>query len=172
MSHFSAGFARASARPGLALAIARDVLDLVGHPVFPRAPAGTFRTAARQERLDLRELAVLEPEEFEDFPGPGLRGTGVDGPAVGGREVAGVAGGVVEERERDDDAALLIDGDVAAVADAGDEVQEARLELFLAAPLAGVACSGFRVGASLAGGSGRFVECCPFSIRLQSSVKG
>ena len=58
---------------------------------------------------------------------------------------------MVEEREREHDPALLVDRDVTPVADPVHEVQEPRLELLEAAPLAGIAARGLRVGAFLSG---------------------
>ncbi len=42
---------------------------------------------------------------------------------------------VIEESKHEHEAALLIDGDIATIANAMDGVQQARLELLHAAPL-------------------------------------
>ena len=62
-----------------------------------------------------------------------------------------LAAHVIEKDEAEDQPALLVDRDVAPIANARHEVQESRLELLPAAPLARVVAGGFRIGSRLAG---------------------
>ena len=75
-------------------------------------------------------------KRFGDLPGPGLTRTRADSPAAGCLKGARVAGRVIEEREHEHQPTLGVYGHIAPVADAGDEVQQARLKLLAAAPLA------------------------------------
>src|SRR5690606_38888342 len=99
----------------------------------------------REDRFDAGDLVVLHLEQLGDLPGPGLYRTRGDRAAVGCLERARVAAGMVEEHEREHDAAFLVHGNEAAVADAMHEVDQARLELLEAAPLAGIPGSRFRI---------------------------
>src|SRR5690606_24302925 len=124
----------------------------VAHALFPGAPAGVHAVGhAHQVSLDLVDEPVLHLEHFCDVPGPGLYRTGRDGASVGRLEGARGSARMVEESEGKGQAALLVDGHKAAVADAVYEVDQARLELLHAAPLAGIAARRRRVGARLAG---------------------
>src|SRR5687767_9712328 len=69
-----------------------------------------------EDRFDAANQAVLDLEEFGELPGP-------------------VDLLVVEERKREDDAPLAIDGDESPVADARDDAAQRLLELLLAVPL-------------------------------------
>src|SRR5882672_2182332 len=104
--------------------LARRVLRAVGHPVLPAAPSRRHAVGRTVEnRFDLSELAVLDLEQLRDFPGPGLDGARADRAARRRREIARVARGMIEEREREHEPALTIDRDVATVTDSSDEMQ-------------------------------------------------
>src|SRR5690606_31115900 len=95
--------------------VSADVLDLFGAALFVSAPAGTHAVgAADEDRLDPADLAALHLEQFAQLPGP------VDPP-------------VIEEAEREDDAALPVDGHEPAVANAVHHVLQRHFELALAA---------------------------------------
>src|SRR6267142_362796 len=98
------------------------------------------------------DLSFLELEHLCKLPGPRRRRPGRDRAAVRRLVAARVAAHVIEEDEAEDEPALLVDGDVAPIANARHEVQESRLELFPATPLARVVAGGFRIGSRLAGG--------------------
>src|SRR5579885_517063 len=108
---------------------------MIGPRLLPGAPAGAHSMGRSvQYRLDLVNLAALYLEQLRDLPRPGLcRPRGHDAP-VGHPERARRAARMIEEPEREHDAALLVHRDVAPIADSGDEVQQPRLELLHAAP--------------------------------------
>src|SRR3954469_16169296 len=112
-----------SGRSKLALTLARPrVLDLVGHAVFPAAPARGHAVGRPFEHgLDLMQQPLLDLEQLGDFPGPRLLWPGSDGATIRRLEGARLAGRMIERRERQHDAALLIDDDIAAIANAIDE---------------------------------------------------
>src|SRR5690606_27002865 len=95
-----------------------DVAPVIAHALLPGAPAGVHAIGRTlQERIDLADVALLDLEHLGDLPGVRLHRTGDDVAAIGGLELARLAAGVVEEGEREHDAALLVDGHEAAVAD-------------------------------------------------------
>src|SRR6478736_3859721 len=91
-----------------------NVLDLLAAALLVSAPARAHTVGpADEDRLDPADLVALDLEQLAELPGP------VDRP-------------VVEGGEGEDDPALAVDRDEAAVADAGDDTLEGGLELLLA----------------------------------------
>src|ERR1700722_14696294 len=127
-----------------------DVARLIGQAQLTGAPTGVHAEGRTlQNGLDAMDLAALHLEELRDLPGPRLDRPGHDVASVRRLEVPGVAALVIKESEGEDDAALLVHGDIAPVPDAADEVQQSGLELLHAAPLRGVVRGGLRVRARL-----------------------
>src|SRR5688500_2995274 len=94
----------------------RDVPRGAGKAFLPRAPAGVHSVRpAFHDGEDLVDLALLDAEGFGDLPRPGLARAGGDGASVRRLEGAGIACGVIEEYEREHDAAFDIHGDEAPV---------------------------------------------------------
>src|SRR5690606_34793334 len=90
-------------------------LNRLGHSLLERAPAGVDAVRRAVEHgLDPADLAVLDLEDLGELPGP-------------------VQPVVVEEAEREDVAALAVDGDEAAIANPRDDAPKRLLELLLAA---------------------------------------
>src|SRR5690606_25378407 len=118
---------------------------VIAHALLPGAPAGVHAIGRTlQEGIDLADVALLDLEHLGDLPGMRLHRTCDDVAAIGRLELACLATGVVEEGEREHDAALLVDGHEAAVTDAVHEGHQARLELLGAGPLARIAGGGAR----------------------------
>src|SRR5690606_36947726 len=92
--------------------------------------------AALQEGVDLADVALLDLEHLGDLPGVRLHRAGHYFAPVGRLEAARLATGMVEEAEREHDAALLVDGHKTPVADAVHEGHQAGFDLLGAAPLA------------------------------------
>src|SRR5687767_7485756 len=121
-------------------------LNLVGHGIFPAAPAGPHPVRHPLEnRFDLVELIPFDLEQLGNHPRPELRGPGGHVAARRRLERARRPGIVIEKRERDNEAALVVDGDIAAIADATDEMQQPGFELLAARPHRRVACRRLRI---------------------------
>ncbi len=102
--------------------------------VLPGAPAGKHAVGDLIEHgFDAADFSVFDAEHFGEFPGPGARGAVGGLGAVRHFVIAILARGVIEEDEAEDQTSLGVDGDKAAIADAGDEAEVAGLELLLAA---------------------------------------
>src|SRR5690349_6513588 len=100
-------------RPGLFFE-----LDPIRHRVGAAAPSRAHSVRrSRQHRFHLVKQALLRLERFGNFPRVGFLRSADDAAAIRRREVTILSGIVIEEAEGDDDATLLVDGDVAAVAD-------------------------------------------------------
>src|SRR5690606_40663612 len=74
-------------------------------------------------------ISLLDLEHLGDLPGMRLHRTCDDVAAIGRLELACLATGVVEEGEREHDAALLVDGHEAAVTDAVHESQDRKSDV-------------------------------------------
>src|ERR1700733_4141600 len=92
-----------------------DVLNVLGHRLLIRGPT-RWRAERRllEHGLDATDLALLNLEQLAQLPRP-------------------VDVVMIEEGEREDDAALAVHGDKAAVANAAHDALQALLELLLAA---------------------------------------
>jgi hypothetical protein len=89
--------------------VSADLLDLFGPALFVGAPTRTDPVRpADEDGLHAADQVVLDFEQLAELPGP------VDRP-------------VVEKGEGENDAALAVDRDEAAIADAGDGADERRL---------------------------------------------
>src|SRR6187551_3221858 len=99
-----------------------DVAGLIRHPLFPGAPTCVHAIGrALQEGVDLGDQALLELEDLGDLPGVWLHRTGLHIATAGRLELACLAARMIEEAEGEHDAALLVDGHEATIADAVDE---------------------------------------------------
>src|ERR1700733_945382 len=124
----------------------RSILPRTGHPVLPAAPPRIHPVGhPLHDRLDLVDLAVLDPEGFRDLPGPRLLRTCGYGTPIGRLERPRVASHVVEKYKAEYQPPLWIHRDEAPIPDARHEVQQSRLELLTAAPLTRVHVGCLRV---------------------------